>query len=121
FSTLTLAESAYVNSLEHYLVGAARMADRARKPARVAASSGSAPIAINRREELPDGTLILGQNPRGATDHELTVVRIDGLDGSPIAAIVNYAAHPVVLGPEPLLISADYPGVIREVVEKATG
>src|SRR3989442_61353 len=83
-----------------------------------AAGSGSAPIAINRIETLPDGKIILGQNPTGPTDHEVKVVRIDGLDGRPIAAIVNYAAHPVVLGPEPLLVSADYPGVVREIVER---
>ncbi len=118
---LTEAEELYIANLANYIVGAAKIADANRRPARIAAGSGSAPIAINRIETLPDGKIILGQNPQGPTDHEVKVVRIDGLDGRPIAAIVNYAAHPVVLGPEPLLISADYPGVVREIVERETG
>jgi hypothetical protein len=118
---LTHAESTYIANLSNYIVGAAQAADRNRRAARVAGGSGSAPIAINRLETLPDNTIILGQNPNGITDHEVGIVRIDALDGSPIAAIVNYAAHPVVLGPEPLLIGADYPGVVREVVEQNTG
>ncbi len=114
-------EQAYVAALDHYLVGAAVTADHSRRPARVGAGLGHCDIAINRIEELPDGTMVLGQNPDGPTDHGVGVVRIDGLDRRPIAAIVNYQAHPVVLGPEPLLISPDYPGVVRRVVEQATG
>ena len=117
----TPVEASYIANLASYLVGAAKIADRNRRPARLSAGSGSAPIAINRLETLADGQIILGQNPKGTTDHEVKVVRVDGLDGRPIAAIVNYAAHPVVLGPEPRLISADYPGVVREVVERNTG
>ena len=121
FAQLTEAETHYVANLANYIVGAAKLADANRRPARVAGGSGTAPIAINRIETTADGTIILGQNPQGRTDHEVKVVRIDALDGGPIAAIVNYAAHPVVLGPDPMLISADYPGVVREVVERATG
>jgi neutral ceramidase len=121
FAQLTEAETHYVDNLAAYIVGAAKLADANRRPARVAAGSGTAPIAINRIETMANGTIILGQNPEGRTDHEVKVVRIDALDGKPIAAIVNYAAHPVVLGPDPMLVSADYPGVVREVVERATG
>ena len=121
FAEYTDAESHYIDNLANYIAGAAQLADARRRPARVGGGSGSAPIAINRIETLPDGTVILGQNARGRTDHEVKVVRIDGLDGQPLAAIVNYAAHPVVLGPDPMLVSADYPGVAREVVERATG
>ena len=118
---LTDVEEHYIANLANYIVSAAKIADANRKPARIAAGSGSAPVAINRIETLADGTVILGQNPHGKTDHEVKVVRVDGMDGAPIAAIVNYAAHPVVLGPDPLLIGADYPGVVREVVERTTG
>ena len=31
-------------------------------------------------------------------DRELGVIRLDGLDGNPIAVIVNFAAHPTMLG-----------------------
>ena len=118
---LSDVEKYYIANLAHYIVSAAKMADANRRPARVAAGAGIAPVAINRIETLPDNTVILGQNPQGVTDHEVSVVRVDGMDGLPIAALVNYAAHPVVLGPDAMLIDADYPGVVREVVERATG
>jgi neutral ceramidase len=47
------------------------------------------------------------------------VLRIDSEDGKTIAMLVNYACHPVVLGPENLQYSADYPGEMRRVVEAA--
>ena len=43
-------------------------------------------------------------------DKELGVIGIDGDDGRAIATIINYATHAVVLGPENLEYSADFPG-----------
>ncbi len=37
------------------------------------------------------------------------------------AVLVNYACHPVVLGPRNRKISADYPGVTRKIVEESFG
>ena len=39
-------------------------------------------------------------------------------DGKPIAAIVNYAAHPTLYGDDMLEVSADWPGVMAQDVEK---
>ena len=47
------------------------------------------------------------------------VLRVDAEDGKPLAILVNYACHAVVLGPENLQYSADYPGEMRRVVESA--
>ena len=51
----------------------------------------------------------------------MTVARIDGIDGTPIAAIVGYACHPITLAFQNRLLSPDYPGVVRSVVEDLTG
>ena len=51
----------------------------------------------------------------------MTVARIDGTDGTPIAAIVGYACHPITLAFQNRLLSPDYPGVVRSVVEGLTG
>src|SRR5690606_30623735 len=48
-------------------------------------------------------------------------LRIDTLDGAPLATIVNYACHPITVGPDNDLITPDYPGVVKRVVEDATG
>ena len=59
--------------------------------------------------------------PTDPVDHTLGVIAIDGADGKPIATLVNFACHPVVLGPENLEISADYPGAMMAKVESAIG
>lgn len=40
--------------------------------------------------------------------------------GAPLATLINYACHPVILGPPSLAVSADYVGQVRESVEAAT-
>jgi hypothetical protein len=50
-------------------------------------------------------------------DPTVMVVRFDSQDGSPLALMVNYACHPVVLGPENLHYSADFPGEMMRMVE----
>jgi hypothetical protein len=49
------------------------------------------------------------------------VIRITDEGGAVRAVLVSYACHPVVLGPRNAQISADYPGVMREIVEKTLG
>jgi len=54
----------------------------------------------------------------GRVDRELNVMRIDRVDGTPIAYLVNFAAHPTLLGPANLLISADFPGQLASDIEE---
>ncbi|CAM5459305.1 hypothetical protein [Leifsonia shinshuensis] len=80
----------------------------------------SAVIGINRRERTPDG-IILGNNPDGPMNPRVAVLRIDDADGGPIAALVNHACHGVSLSHECTEYSADFPGVLRDVLGEATG
>lgn len=111
----------YITLLVAKIADVTALADERRCLARSGASSGEASMSINREEMLDDGRIFVGRNPNGMTDHSVDVLRIDEMDGSPIAAIVCYAAHPVVMGLKNRLISADYPGVVRSVVEDTTG
>jgi len=121
-SEITESNWNYIDSLLHRITSAAFQASQEMYPVRVSAGSGQAEgIAVNRRERLPDGRTVLGWNPEGKSDPEVAVVRVDRLDGSPLAVIVNFACHPVVLGPEYPYISSDFPGVVRQVVERTTG
>jgi len=54
-------------------------------------------------------------------DPTVGVIRVDRTDGTPLAVLVNYACHPVVLGPENLDYSADYPSEMRRYVEQEIG
>jgi len=115
------ALDAYISNLIGQLAGIAVVADARSRPARIGGGNGEAAVAINREELSDDGRILVGRNPAGITDHKVEVLRIDDLDGKPIAVITNYPAHPVVMGYHTYLLSADYPGVVRRIVEGATG
>jgi hypothetical protein len=110
-----------MQSLPHLIAGAAVEAARSAQPVRVAAGLGLSDIGVNRDLRLADGRVIVGCNPNGFCDREVGVLRIDTLSGEPLACIVNYACHPTVLGPGNKLISPDYPGSTRQIVEQVTG
>jgi neutral ceramidase len=111
----------YLASLEDQLAGVAAAADARLEPARLGVAKGQAPLGMNRRERLADGRVIIGENPAGCVDHEVGVVRVDFLNGRPLATIMIAACHTVVLGPKTTSLSPDFVGPAREIVERATG
>ncbi len=115
------ALDAYIENLVGQLAGVAELAGKNRRPARAAGGRGQAPVAINREELNDDGRILVGRNPEGTTDHNVDVLRVDDLEGHPIAVLTSYAAHPVVMGYHTYLLSSDYPGVVRRIVEQVTG
>lgn len=80
---------------------------RALEPADIYASKGTAPNR-NRRDW-------------GFTDTELTVLEAQAKDGSQIGTLVNFAAHPVILGAENHLISRDFCGYLVDSIESTLG
>jgi hypothetical protein len=64
---------------------------------------------------------VCGLNPLGSADDTVQIARLENGDGKTIAIVVNYACHPTTLAWENTLISPDYVGAMREVVEQATG
>jgi hypothetical protein len=54
-------------------------------------------------------------------DDELTVTRIDRANGKPLAALVNWTAHPTFMGPDAMLFSGDWPGHLQRTVEALIG
>jgi len=91
----------------------------------IGTEDGEANVGYNRRRLNPDGTVTmlwsnLTRIPTFPVDPTVTVLRIDTSDGQPLAVLVNYACHPVVLG-QNLQYSADFPGIMTRVVETAFG
>ena len=64
---------------------------------------------------------VCGFNPGVPADDTVTVARVTAEDGAVLASIVNYACHPTTLAWNNTLISPDYIGAMREVVERDTG
>ncbi len=111
----------YVESVFEAIGHAAEQAAAALRPVRVGTGTGSSPLAVNRRMTRPDGTAAVGLNPGGVVDPTLTVVRLDGEDDRPIAIVVHYACHPIVLGPDNTYVTPEYPGILKRVVESSLG
>ena len=66
------------------------------------------------------GQYVCGFNPHGPADDTLVVARVTSDEGHTLGTIVNYACHPTTLAWENTLISPDYIGALREVVERET-
>jgi len=91
------------------------------QPAVASWAQGRCDLARNRDLVLDSETYLCSVNPEGPTDDTVLVGRITDARGKIIATMVNYACHPVSLGGGNRLISPDYYGAMREVVERDTG
>lgn len=113
-------QECYVAVLEESLAGLAVMANSNLQPARIGAGRGSAAIGINRREKMPTGGIMIGENPQGPIDREVSVLRVDDLTGKTFATVYAIGCHTVVLGPKTTALSPDFIGPAREIIESAT-
>jgi hypothetical protein len=101
------ADPFWLKSLERACIGVIEEALRNRRPAHLLSGYGvEVAVARNRRRAA------------GPVDRSLPVARLVGADGRPIAVLASYACHPVVLGADNTLLTADYPGVVRRIVEQ---
>jgi neutral ceramidase len=98
---------AYAKELPDKIAAAIRDADDRRQPARLGVAAKDVGLSRNRHTK----------RPVRPTDPGLTVIRFDHPDGSPIAVLVHYTAHPVLTPAERLSFSADYPGYLKARVE----
>jgi neutral ceramidase len=115
-------ELGYWESIPDAFASVAVQALVAAEEARVGGGVGHAPgLAVNRRERTADGRTILGWNPEGFIDDSVPTLRVDAIDGRPIATLVGFGCHPVVVGPEVPAIGSDFVGPLREQVEALRG
>jgi hypothetical protein len=102
------------------------------QPVQIRAGRGQCHINANRRAITSSGERFLGVNPDGPCDREVLVVSLDPTrnakqvkagppyDG-PLVTLVNYACHATIMGPANKLITPDFPGAMKRVVEGAVG
>lgn len=119
FDEWTDLERRYWDSIPDLYASAALQAVERLAPARISGGVGQAPgLAVNRRERTADGRTILGWNRDGVRDDSVVAIRIDGLETSavapdPIATLVSFACHPVVIGPDLPGAGPDFVGPLR--------
>jgi len=107
----------YNQQIEDATVEAIRKAKENLQPAKVGIGTGRAYVNINRREFSPEDGWWLGYNDAGPSDKTVAVIRFDALSGKPIALLINYAVHAVVMGGENYQISGDLAGATSRYVE----
>ena len=110
----------YRNDLTRWLVEVVTEAERQLQPARIGAGWGECHIGVYRRE-FRDGHDVLGEVPGHPIDPSVGVIRVDDLEGKPIAILFRYSCHPVTVGPRSMVASPDFPGPAREVLERNLG
>ncbi len=113
-------EKKYMDVLVMGIAEAIHQAAEATHEAELMWGQGSADIAINRREKLPSGEVIIGEDPAGVVDRSVGVLSVKA-DGKRLATVVNFACHGTVWGPDNLLVSADWIAAMREKVEGEIG
>lgn len=116
----------WIREAEAKIAGAIVEAAANLRPAEIGAGWGQVEEGHNRRKVLEDGTVeMLWVNrervPTSPVDYALGVLHVRESGGETIATLINYQTHPVVLGPENLAISADYPGYMMNKVEAELG
>ncbi|HJQ22871.1 MAG TPA: neutral/alkaline non-lysosomal ceramidase N-terminal domain-containing protein [Blastocatellia bacterium] len=83
------------------------------RPARIAFGAGEARGISRFRSSWP---------PAGPIDPEVGVIRVDAADtGKPMAVLMNFAAHPTVVGDKNFEFSADYVYYARRALEQMIG
>ena len=101
------------------LVGVIVEANSKLRPVHAYGMTGIGSINISRRfrgqgDKMPPA---VGLNPEAFSDRELPVIRIDDAQGNPYAILVNFQCHGTVLAYENRIVSADWPGSMRNTVE----
>lgn len=91
---------------------AAVEAVRAMRPARLKLANVKNPVLQ---------TFLHDDRPPVVHDPDLVVLSVEGMDGKPIATLVNWANHPETVGSKNRRITADYPGYFYRELEKRLG
>jgi hypothetical protein len=112
----------YLDEMGETCTRLATEAAKAAQPATILYGTGRCSLAAHR--DFPDVAakqVVCGFNPDGPADDTVLVAKAIDDDGRTLGTVVNYACHPTTLAWENTLISPDYVGALRAVVEGYTG
>lgn len=112
----------YLDTLPRAITDAAEQSRSSRQSVELAYGAGHCDLAWN-RDYWDDGTqqYVCGTNPDRDGDDTVMVIRATDQNGHLVATLVNYGCHPTTLAWDNTLISPDYIGAMREIVERDTG
>lgn len=99
-----------LNFVSDRIAGALQEAVKRLEP--VTAGSGVAALRGMNRNRRHDGA---------PTDEDMTVLRLDRADGTPLAAVVNYTAHGTIMTEDIMEVSGGWAGVMQRTFEDLIG
>lgn len=118
-------EKPWRDTVDQRLLAGIKLAKQGMFKGYFAAAESQIQLGYNRLVHRGDFSVTHFENPEripyGSVDRQVGVIRVTDEQRKVRAVLVNYACHPVVLGPRNRKISADYPGVMREIVERSFG
>lgn len=89
-------------------------------PAWIVYGYGHSALASNRDYwDTELGKYVCGFNPGGGSDDTMLVARVTNDAGKTLATMVNYSCHPTTLAWENKMLSPDFVGATREILEKS--
>jgi neutral ceramidase len=116
---------AFARAIDTAVETATSQAKNSMQPAKVGFGLGTSDVSVNRDVPTPLGWW-LGGDAAGFSDRSLPVVRIDSIDGKPLAVLINEAVQSSVMdhsenanGTKP--ITADIAGAATRFVEQQYG
>ncbi len=110
----------YLAQLSDAVANAVVDARAALVPAWIAWGYGRCALAVNRDYwDAEQKRYACGFNPHARADDTLLVARVTDNGGRVLATLVNYSCHPTTLAWQNKLLSPDFVGATREVLEHA--
>jgi neutral/alkaline ceramidase-like enzyme len=112
----------YLDTLAETSSELAKRARGAAKPATMLYGTARCSLAAHRDMwDEQSKQSVCGFNPSGPADDTVVVARAVADDGDSLGTIVNYACHPTTLAWQNSLLSPDYVGRMRTVLEGSIG
>jgi hypothetical protein len=109
----------YLRRLGHVCADLARTAVDAARPATMVFGTARCTLAAHRDYfDSERRQFVCGFNPDGPADDTVLVAKLTAEDGTILGTLVNYACHPTTLAWENTLLSPDFVGAMREVIEQ---
>lgn len=112
---------AYKTILTQQAIVSAVKASEAMQSVEIGWGVTSGKLGVNRREKR-NGHAVMGTDPLGVTDDRIGTLLVRRADDAYlVGAFVFCTAHPNVLKSDSVVLSGDYPGVARTILEQALG
>ncbi len=117
-NTRNQANAAWVQMVEAQVVAASALAQSRLQDVTLYGTSGESQIGVNRRQQLPDGKIILGENPDGPIDREVVLIEARNTTGEVVGRLSNFACHGTMLSQRNYQLSGDWPGLAAAKLEQ---